>query len=153
MLIAYSKTVPLEDFIPVEGQRRIAQAITEAERRTSGEICVHVTPHCLGETIPQAEAVFNAKKLYSTMRRNAVLIYIAYKDRKLAILGDEGINNLVPDGFWYDAVQVLTYHLKRHSPVEGICEAVTLIGEKLKDYFPADREDINEISNEVSYED
>lgn len=120
---------------------------------TSGEICVHVTPHCLGETLPQAEAVFNAKRLYRTMRRNAVLIYIAYKDRKLAVLGDQGINQLVPEGFWNEAIGVLTHHLQRHSPVEGICAAVALIGNKLKDYFPADREDINELSNEVSYDD
>lgn len=145
--------MPLEDFIPLEGQRRIAQAITEAERRSSGEICVHATPHCSGETLPQAEAVFNAKGLYRTRRRNAVLIYIAYRDRKVAILGDEGINRQVPEGFWDEALQLLTYHLKRHSPVEGICAAVALIGDQLKDLFPADRDDINELSNEVSYED
>lgn len=145
--------MPLEDFIPQEGQRRIAQAITEAELTTSGEICVHATPHCLGETLPQAEAVFNAKGLYRTRRRNAVLIYIAYRDRKVAILGDEGINKQVPDGFWDETLQLLTYHLKRHCPVEGICAAVALIGDKLKDLFPADREDINELSNEVSYDD
>lgn len=145
--------MPLEDFIPLDGQRRIAQAITEAERRTSGEICVHATPHCLGETLPQAQAVFNAKGLFRTRRRNAVLIYIAYRDRKVAILGDEGINQQVPDGFWDEALQLLTYHLKRHSPVEGICATVALIGEQLKGLFPADREDINELSNEVSYED
>lgn len=120
---------------------------------TSGEICVHVTPHCLGETLPQAEAVFNAKRLYRTRRRNAVLIYIAYKDRKLAILGDKGINDLVPDGFWDEAIGVLTHYLCRHSPVDGICRAVALIGDRLKNYFPADREDINELSNEVSYDD
>lgn len=145
--------MPLEDFIPLEGQRRIAQAITEAERRTSGEICVHATPHCSGETLPQAQAVFNAKRLYRTRRRNAVLIYIAYRDRKVAILGDEGINRQVPEGFWDEALQSLTYHLKRHSPVEGVCAAVALIGDQLKELFPADRDDINELSNEVSYED
>lgn len=97
--------------------------------------------------------MFNAKGLYRTQRRNAVLIYIAYRDRKLAILGDEGINKLVPEGFWDKALQLLTYHLKRHSPVEGICAAVALIGDQLKDLFPADRDNINELSNEVSYED
>ena len=145
--------MPLEDIIPVEGQRLIAQAITEAERKTSGEICVHVTPHCLGETMPQAEAVFNAKRLYLTRCRNAVLIYIADKDRKLAILGDEGINRQVADDFWDDVVDVLTHHLKRHSPVKGVCAAVTMIGDKLQELFPADRENINELSNEVSYDD
>lgn len=145
--------MPLEDFIDKAGQQRVAQAITEAERSTSGEICVHVTPHCLGETLRQAQAVFNSKGLYRTQRRNAVLIYIAYLDRKLAILGDEGINQLVPEGFWDDAVALLTRHLKFHSPADGICETVKLIGEKLKDYFPADRQELNELSNEVTYDD
>lgn len=145
--------MPLDDFISVEGQRRIARAITEAERRTSGEICVHVTPHCLSEPIKQAEAVFNIKHLYRTQRRNAVLIYIAYSDRKMAILGDTGINRLVPDGFWNDALALLAQHFRRHCVVEGICAAVALIGEKLSEFFPADREDINELSNEVTYDD
>ncbi len=143
----------LDDFIPALGQRRIAQAITEAERLTTGEICVHVTPHCLGDTLPQAQAVFNAKRLYQTRRRNAVLIYIAYRDRKLAVLGDRGINERVPEGFWNQAIAVLTHHLQRHSAVEGICAAVALIGQQLKEYFPAERGDINELSNEVSYDD
>ena len=145
--------MPLEDFIPLEGQRRIAQAITEAERRTSGEICVHATPHCSGETLPQAEAVFNAKGLYRTRRRNAVLIYIAYRDRKVAILGDEGINRQVPDGFWDDALQQLGEKLKAGEQCQGLCQAIKLIGEHLSTYFPADKEDNNELSNEIIYED
>lgn len=143
----------LKDFIPVDGQRRISQAITDAERYTSGEICVHVTPRCLGETLPQAQAVFNAKGLYRTRERNAVLIYIAYLDRKIAILGDSAVNDIVSDGFWDDIVAVLRHHLQHHQPVEGICAAVTLVGDQLKALFPADRDSINELSNEVSYDD
>ena len=75
----------LEDFIPLEGQRRIAEAITVAERCTSGEICVHVTPHCRGDVMRRAERVFNGLGLYATRHRNAVLIFVAYDDRRLAI--------------------------------------------------------------------
>ena len=90
----------LVDFIPSEGQRRIADAITAAERHTTGEICVHVTPRCRGDVLKRAAKTFNRLHLYTTKRRNAVLIFIAYDDRKLAILGDTGINAVVPHGFW-----------------------------------------------------
>ena len=92
--------MPLVDFIPVDGQKRIAQAITEAEKRTSGEICVHVTPRCYFSPIHKAKRKFNKLHLYKTLRRNAVLIFIAYKSQKFAIIGDTGINEVVPDGFW-----------------------------------------------------
>ena len=144
----------LSDFIPTDGQRRIAQAITNAERRTSGEICVHVTPSCRGKDVLEcAEATFNRLELFRTQRRNAVLIFVAYTDRQLAILGDQGINDQVPDGFWNDTAATLSQRLRAGRPVDGLCEAVMSVGDKLKDYFPADRNDINELSNEVTFED
>ena len=144
----------LADFIPEDGQRRIAQAITDAERCTSGEICVHVTPSCRGKDVMEsAEATFNRLELFRTQRRNAVLIFVAYLDRQLAILGDQGINDHVPNGFWSDTVATLSKRLRAGRPVDGLCEAVSSVGDKLKDFFPADRNDINELSNEVTFED
>ena len=102
----------LADFIPNEGQRRIADAITAAERHTTGEICVHVTPRCRGDVMKRAARTFNRLHLYTTKRRNAVLIFIAYEARKLAILGDSGINAVVPKGFWNNEVEELTRYLK-----------------------------------------
>ena len=145
--------MPLSDFIPEDGQRRIAQVITEAERRTSGEICVHATPHCSGEVMAAAEATFNRLKLYCTQRRNAVLIYVAYADRRLAVLGDQGIHEAVPDGYWDDVVALLSRRLRAGRPVDGLCEAIATIGERQQQYFPAERGDINELSNEITYED
>ena len=145
--------MPLSDFIPEDGQRRIAQAITRAERRTSGEICVHATPHCRGEVMAAAEATFNRLQLYRTQRRNAVLIYVAYADRQLAILGDQGIHEAVPDGYWNDVVATLSVRLRAGRPVDGLCEAIDTIGHRLQEFFPADRHNINELSNEVTYED
>lgn len=143
----------LSDFIPVDGQKRIAQAITEAERRTSGEICVHVTPHTHGNTLRRATKTFNRLGLYRTVGRNAVLIFIAYKDRRVAILGDTGINAQVADNFWDEATALLTGGLAQGNVVEGICKTIALIGEQLSNLFPARRDDVNELSNEVTYED
>ena len=143
----------LADFIPSEGQRRIADAITAAERHTTGEICVHVTPQCRGDVMKRAMRTFNRLHLYTTKRRNAVLIFVAYEDRKFAILGDTGIHEAVPEGFWDGEVAELGRYLKAGRPVDGLCEIIARMGERLSEYFPGERDDENELSNEVSYDD
>ena len=143
----------LADFIPSEGQRRIAAAITAAERHTTGEICVHVTPRCRGNVMKRATRTFDRLHLYTTKHRNAVLIFIAYEARKLAILGDTGINDVVPEGFWDGEVEELTRYLKAGRPVDGLCEVIAHMGERLSQYFPGERDDENELSNEVSFDD
>ena len=143
----------LVDFIPNEGQRRIADAITAAERHTTGEICVHVTPRCRGDVVRRATKTFNRLHLYTTKRRNAVLIFVAYEDRKFAILGDTGINEAVPKGFWDGEVAELGKYLKAGRPVDGLCEIIARMGDRLSEYFPGERDDENELSNEVSYDD
>lgn len=143
----------LVDFIPSEGQRRIADAITAAERHTTGEICVHVTPRCRGNVMKRATRTFNRLHLYTTKRRNAVLIFIAYEDRKFAILGDTAINDAVPQGFWDGEVEELGRYLKAGRPVDGLCDIIARIGERLSEFFPGERDDENELSNEVSFDD
>ena len=143
----------LADFIPNEGQRRIADAITAAERHTTGEICVHVTPRCRGDVMKRAARTFNRLHLYTTKRRNAVLIFVAYDDRKFAILGDTGINDVVPQGFWDGEVEELGRYLKAGRPVDGLCDIIARIGERLSEFFPGERDDENELSNEVSFDD
>ena len=142
----------LADFIPSEGQRRIADAITAAERHTTGEICVHVTPRCRGNVMKRAVKTFNRLHLYTTKRRNAVLIFIAYDDRKLAILGDTAIHEAVPEGFWDGEVEELTNYLKAGRPVDGLCAIIARMGERLSEYFPGERDDENELSNEVTFD-
>ena len=143
----------LVDFIPSEGQRRIADALTAAERNTTGEICVHVTPRCRGNVMKRATRTFNRLHLYTTRRRNAVLIFVAYEDRKFAILGDTAINDVVPEGFWDAEVEELGRFLKAGRQVDGLCEIIAHIGERLSQYFPGERDDENELSNEVTFDD
>ena len=101
----------------------------------------------------RATRTFNRLHLYTTKRRNAVLIFVAYDDRKFAILGDTGINDVVPEGFWDGEVAELGRYLKAGRPVDGLCEIIARIGERLSEYFPGERDDENELSNEVSFDD
>ena len=144
----------LKHFIPKDRQHLIIEAIQRAEQKTSGEIVVHVTQRCKGDAYAEAEKVFNSKKLYETIHHNAALIFIAYKDRKLAVIGDSGIYEKAPRTLWDEAIAVLCSSIKAGNPVEGIVEAVDSIGENLAVYFPADNTDNpNEISDEISYAD
>ena len=86
-----------------------------------------------------------------TKARNGVLIYIAPDRKEFAILGDKGINDLVPKDFWKMERDILLSHFKRGLLKEGICLVIQQIGEKLKNYFPYESDDRNELPDEISY--
>jgi uncharacterized membrane protein len=136
-----------------EEDQRVVDAIKQAELNTSGEIKVHIENRCRGDVEQRSLAVFDKLKLNETKQRNGVLIYIAVKDHKFAILGDEGINNVVEDGFWNDVKDLMQAHFKEGRFAEGLEQGIQRCGEKLKVYFPYQSDDINEIPDEISYED
>lgn len=129
----------------------IVKAIGEAEDMTSGEIRVHVEPRCKGKPVlDRATEVFHQLKMDTTANRNGVLIYIAYEDKQFAILGDQGINHVVPANFWDGTKEVMASHFKKGEFFEGVMFAIKECGMHLKQYFPVQEGDKNELSNEIS---
>lgn len=135
-----------------EEDRRVVEAIKQAERNTSGEIKVHIENRCKGNVEERSLVVFNKLKLNETKLRNGVLIYLAVRDHKFAILGDEGINNVVGQGFWNDVKDLMLSQFKEGRFADGLEQGIQRCGEKLKTYFPYQSDDINEIPDEISYE-
>ena len=135
-----------------EEDRRVVEAIKQAEHNTSGEIKVHIENHCKGDVEQRSLFVFKRLKLNETKLRNGVLIYLAIKDRKFAILGDEGIDKVVEDGFWNDVKDLMLSHFKDGRFTEGLEQGIQCCGENLKAYFPYQSDDINEIPDDISYE-
>ena len=135
-----------------EEDQRVVEAIRQAELNTSGEIKVHIENRCKGDVEQRSLFIFDKLKLNETQLRNGVLIYLAAKDHKFAILGDEGINNVVEDGFWNDVKDLMQSHFKEGRFAEGLEQGIMRCGEKLKAYFPYQSDDINEIPDEISYE-
>ena len=135
-----------------EEDHRVVEAIKQAERNTSGEIKVHIENRCKGNVEERSLVVFNKLKLNETKLRNGVLIYLAVRDHKFAILGDEGINNVVGQGFWNDVKDLMLSHFKENRFAEGLEQGIQRCGEKLKTYFPYQSDDINEIPDDISYE-
>jgi uncharacterized membrane protein len=107
-----------------EEQKAIIEAIKNAEKNTSGEIQVHIESHCKKETLDRAADIFAKLKMHETKDRNAVLFYLAYKDRKFAILGDAGINAVVPHNFWDNIKEDMEAAFKKGAFASGLCEGI-----------------------------
>jgi uncharacterized membrane protein len=138
-------------FFSRKEKKQILAAVQEAERNTSGEIRIHLAYKTCGPVYGHAQKIFQRIGMTRTSQRNGVLIFLATHDKKFAVLGDVGINEKVPEGFWNDIVQIMQEHFKQNKFAEGIAEAVLRIGEKLKAYFPYQTNDKNELSDNISY--
>ncbi len=132
-------------------KQRIVAAIKEAERNTSGEVKVHVERQCPTELLARAQEIFAKLEMHRTQLQNGVLIYIALDDHKFAILGDAGINAAVPDNFWVTTKDLMRDHFKQNQIVEGICAGILQAGQQLKSHFPYKSDDVNELSDDISF--
>lgn len=141
---------PEKRFTPEEKQKMVA-AIEEAEKNTSGEIRIHFENHCKKDVLDCATQVFAELKMHKTALRNGVLVYVALDDKKLAVIGDAGINSKVPANFWDDIKNGMIEKFKAGKICEGVCEAVKEAGIQLKKYFPYQENDVNELSDEISF--
>lgn len=133
-------------------QKNVINAIHEAEELTSGEIKVHIEEHCPNaKPEERAVEVFNYLALDRTALRNGVLIYLAYKDHKFAILGDVGINEAVGKDFWMSTKEILQENFKIGDFENGFVKAIEEAGKKLRQHFPAQGPNDNEVSNDISF--
>jgi uncharacterized membrane protein len=138
-------------FVEAE-EARVVEAIRASEKRTSGEIRVFVESRCrFVDPVDRAAEVFFTLKMEQTEDRNGVLIYIAMKDRQLAIFGDEGIHRAVGTEFWNAEVAKILREFNAAHYVEGIIEIIHDIGEVLAEKFPYEREDRNELPDNIVF--
>ena len=144
-------SVSAKNFFTLREQEDIRLAIQNAELDTSGEIRVHVENSCKGDVLDRAAYVFKHLGMEKTELRNGVLIYLAIKHRKFAIIGDKGINNVVPAGFWDTIQNEMLDSFRRNEFNAGLCKAIAAVGENLKKYFPYQKDDVNELADDISF--
>jgi uncharacterized membrane protein len=139
-------------FTPDE-QKRIVEAIRQAEKATSGEIRVHVEPHCANaDPVQRAIEVFAHLGMHQTKEQNGVLFYLAHADRKFAVLGDKGIDAKVPDNFWESTKDLLRSYFAAGNYAEGLSQGIERAGQQLKQYFPYASDDTNELADDISFD-
>ena len=141
----------LKDHISSEDKDRVRLAIEEAELNTSGEIRVHMESDCKEDILDHAAFIFDKLKMYETEQRNAILFYIALNDHKFAVIGDSGINEKVNDDFWEIVKNEMIPYFKEGRIADGLIDGISKAGHELKEYFPYQSNDKNELDNEISF--
>lgn len=138
-------------FLTADQQQTVVDAVRLAEKDTSGEIRIHIDSRCTGNPVERAEELFCKLGMHRTERRNGVLIYLACNSKVFAIVGDKGINDIVPDNFWDDISLLMGREFREGRFTEGLSQAVRMVGEKLKEFFPYQQDDVNEQPDEISF--
>lgn len=137
-------------FLSQEDEQEIVQAIVVAENNTSGEIRVHIEERSEKAPLDRAQEVFFELYMNETKDRNGVLFYLGIADKKFAIIGDEGIDKVVESDFWDSTKDIVLANFKEGNFKKGLVEGILRAGERLKQYFPHQSDDSNELSNEIS---
>lgn len=130
----------------------IKKAIRKAELNTTGEIRVHLSKTCSESILDCAAHWFGKLKMHKKKQRNGVLFYLSTKDKKFAIIGDVGINSKVPNDFWDKIKETMLDSFKAGEFAEGLSQGVLMAGQHLKQHFPNQNKDINELSDDISVE-
>ncbi len=141
---------PETAFLTKEDENEIVAAIQLAEKNTSGEIRVHIEQTTSKVPFDRALEVFYELKMNETQLQNGVLIYLAIADKQFVICGDKGINEVVATDFWDSTKEIIAAQFKKGNFKQGLIDGIAQAGEQLKNYFPWQTDDTNELSNEIS---
>lgn len=134
-----------------EQEKQLISAIEAAEKNTSGEIRVHIESKCFGDAIGKAQKIFNKLGMNKTDLKNGILIYLAFESKTFAIIGDKGINDKVASDFWDKTKDGMLENFKQSKFLEGLIFGVNEAGNKLKEFFPYQDSDKNELTNDISF--
>jgi|LauGreDrversion4_2_1035121.scaffolds.fasta_scaffold01410_6 uncharacterized membrane protein len=137
-------------FLTKEEEAEVVEAIQMAEKNTSGEIRVHIEKETSIAPMERAVEVFHLLQMEHTKERNGVLIYVATQSKQFAICGDQGIHEKVTNSFWDATKEVMLSHFKNGNNKQALVDGILKAGEQLKNYFPFQEDDTDELSNELS---
>ncbi|MFK8056999.1 MAG: TPM domain-containing protein [Saprospiraceae bacterium] len=132
-------------------EEEIVAAIRTFERRTSGEMRVHVEHRLRRPPVDEAIRVFEALRMQQTQARNGVLILLAPEQKSFSVFGDIGINEVTSDTFWEETCTAMQPFFAKGEYVQGLIKGIAIAGEALAEHFPWQEGDINELPDEISY--
>jgi uncharacterized membrane protein len=139
-----------KDFLNQLDHSRIVSAIRLAEAKTSGQIRVYIQRGELdGEALPDAKARFKQLGMEKTLERNGILIFVAPRARKFAVVGDEGVHAKCGDEFWNHLVESMRAHFVNSKFTDALVEAIDETGKLLARYFPRTSAAQNELPDEI----
>ena len=129
---------------------RIVEAIREAEMKTSGEIRVLIQRGKLkSDPLVAAQRKFHRLDMHKTRERNAVLIFVAPRAHKFAVIGDKAIHEKCGDVFWQQVTENMRTHFQNEKFSHALVEAIKEIGKVLTAHFPKTSTNANELPNDI----
>jgi uncharacterized membrane protein len=139
-------------FIKQLREDQIVASIRAAEGKTSGELRVFISHKSVADPVAEAHEEFARLGMEKTRERNAVLIYLAPKTRKFAVIGDLGVHVRCGDAFWQELARVMTAHFRKSEFTEGIVQGIKRAGDLLAEHFPRRPDDGNQLPDRVEHD-
>lgn len=139
------------DYFTEEQQLMIKAAVARAEKHTSGEIRVCIDSHVADDAFDRAVYWFEKLGMQRTALRNSVLIFVAIEDHKFAVIGDYGIHEKVTQQFWDNLVSEMRAFFAKNDLTGGLIYAIEHCGTALSTYFPYQKNDVDELPNEMIF--
>jgi uncharacterized membrane protein len=125
-----------KEFLSRVEHDQIVKAVQQAEKKTSGEIRVFISRHEPEDALKAAQKHFDELGMHRAKEKNGVLIYVAPRAHKFAVIGDSGVHQRCGDKFWDALAAEMSGHFKRGAFTEGLVHAVNKAGELLAEHFP-----------------
>jgi uncharacterized membrane protein len=138
-------------FFSREEEKKIVAAIRSAEAGTSGEVRIHFSEKIVTDVLSDASMAFTRLEMQKTSRRNGVLIYVVPGAKQFAIIGDEGFHMISGNDFWQTVKDKMQNFFREGNFTEGIIIGLEEVGHILKQHFPREDNDTNELKDEISY--
>jgi uncharacterized membrane protein len=137
-------------FLSQLDHERIVRAIKDVEAKTSGEVRVYIQRGQFPEeALTRAQKKFLELGMEKTRERNAVLIFVAPREQKFAVIGDEGIHQKCGAPFWQELVEKMRAHFQHEEFTDALVEAIESTGQLLARYFPKSSDRGNELPDEI----
>ena len=139
-----------KEFLSKLEHDRIVHAIRETESKTSGEIRVYLQRGKLNaDPVTAAQKTFHQLRMHETQQRNAVLIFVAPRAHKFAVVGDRAIHEKCGEQFWQHIVDGMRVHFQNEKFTHALIEAVNEVGKVLATHFPRTSANANELPDEI----
>ena len=131
---------------------KVVAAIHAAEQRTSGQIRVFVSHKAVEEPVAAAQAAFLRLGMAKTRDRNAVLIFLAPRTHRFAVIGDSGVHEKCGDAFWTELAGAMTEYFRKSEFTNGIVHGIQTAGDILARHFPRRPDDVNELPDTIAHD-
>ena len=139
-----------KEFLDKLDHDRIVQAIREAEAKTSAEIRIYIQRGELkGDPLAAGQRRFHKLRMHKTRERNAVLIFVAPRAHKFAVIGDEAIHQKCGETYWQRVVDLMREHFRGERFSDAMVDAIRDIGRVLAEHFPKRSTSSDELPNEI----